>query len=349
MGFFLFNLSIYSMAKIRLKKTFKEKIPGGLSSGKDVSSFDADSIKQGIKTELEHTSDIDIATEIAMDHLSEDPEYYDKLKKMEKGVCEMKIKIKKVLKEEVCLDEMCGDMVDEPQEMAPPDFTGTPDEEGAMADSQMLKVHQYSKELMDMIDDEMQLPSWVQSKLTKVADYMGAVKHYLEGEMALKEADSGLGVNEEFPDLSGDGEVTQKDILMGRGVIPKPKMKVKKKSKVEESYFVEGSCEDTKELMELELFYEECGCGMLEEQQLEEAEYQGRKVPLNKPMRGDVKKFKVYVKDPSTGNVKKVNFGDKNMRIKKSNPARRKSFRARHNCKNPGPKTKARYWSCRKW
>ena len=80
-----------------------------------------------------------------------------------------------------------------------------------------------------------------------------------------------------------------------------------------------------------------------------EAEYQGRKVKLNKPMRGDVKKFKVYVKDPKTGNIKKVNFGDPNMRIKKSNPKRRKSFRARHNCDNPGPKTKARYWSCRKW
>ena len=83
--------------------------------------------------------------------------------------------------------------------------------------------------------------------------------------------------------------------------------------------------------------------------QIEEAEYQGRKVPLGKPMRGDVKKFKVFVKDPSTGNVKKVNFGDKKMRIKKSNPKRRKSFRARHNCANPGPRTKARYWSCRKW
>ena len=70
-----------------------------------------------------------------------------------------------------------------------------------------------------------------------------------------------------------------------------------------------------------------------------EAEYRGRKVKLNKPMRGDVKKFKVFVKDPKTGNVKKVNFGDKNMRIKKSNPKRRKSFRARHNCDNPGPKT----------
>ena len=81
---------------------------------------------------------------------------------------------------------------------------------------------------------------------------------------------------------------------------------------------------------------------------LTEAEYQGRDVPLSKPMQGDVKKFKVYVKNPK-GNVVKVNFGDPNMRIKKSNPARRRSFRARHNCDNPGPRTKARYWSCRKW
>ena len=82
---------------------------------------------------------------------------------------------------------------------------------------------------------------------------------------------------------------------------------------------------------------------------IEEAEYQGHKVQLNKPMQGDVKKFKVYVKNPA-GRIVKVNFGDPNMRIKKSNPERRRSFRARHHCDtNPGPKTKARYWSCRKW
>jgi len=66
-------------------------------------------------------------------------------------------------------------------------------------------------------------------------------------------------------------------------------------------------------------------------------------------MAGDVKKYKVYVKDPQTGNVKKVNFGDKKLSIKQNIPGRRKSFRARHNCANPGPRTKARYWSCRKW
>ena len=98
-------------------------------------------------------------------------------------------------------------------------------------------------------------------------------------------------------------------------------------------------------------------CGEMAEviDDFNEAEYQGRKVKLGKPMRGDVKKFKVYVKNPK-GNVVKVNFGHggtsakrKTMRIKKSNPARRKSFRARHNCDNPGPRHKARYWSCRAW
>lgn len=94
----------------------------------------------------------------------------------------------------------------------------------------------------------------------------------------------------------------------------------------------------------------------ISESSIEEAEYQGRKVQLNKPMAGDVKKSKVYVKDPKTGNVKKVNFGHggssvkgKSMKIKKNNPGARKSFRARHNCDNPGPRTKARYWSCRAW
>jgi hypothetical protein len=83
----------------------------------------------------------------------------------------------------------------------------------------------------------------------------------------------------------------------------------------------------------------------------EEAEYQGRKVKLGKPFLtpGGPKKRSVYVKNEG-GNVVKVNFGDPNMTIKKNIPARRKSFRARHHCDtNPGPRTKARYWSCRAW
>jgi len=85
-----------------------------------------------------------------------------------------------------------------------------------------------------------------------------------------------------------------------------------------------------------------------ENEPLQEAEYQGKKVKLNDPIRGGSKKFYVYVKDGDK--VKKVSFGDTTgLSIKRDDPARRKSFRARHNCDNPGPKTKARYWSCYQW
>ena len=109
-----------------------------------------------------------------------------------------------------------------------------------------------------------------------------------------------------------------------------------------------------------EIFYESDGKGYgytfehIKDLSLTEAEYQGRKVKLGKIMQGDTKKFKVYVKNPK-GNVVKVNFGQGGdakggtMRIRKSNPKARKSFRARHNCDNPGPRHKARYWSCKKW
>ena len=110
-----------------------------------------------------------------------------------------------------------------------------------------------------------------------------------------------------------------------------------------------------------EIFYEENGKAhgyTLEylrlPEDINEAEYQGRKVKLNKIMQGDAKKFKVYVKNPK-GNVVKVNFGQGGdakggtMRIRKSNPKARANFRARHNCDNPGPKHKARYWACRTW
>ena len=110
-----------------------------------------------------------------------------------------------------------------------------------------------------------------------------------------------------------------------------------------------------------EIFYEVDGKGhgytfeyLRLPEDLNEAEYQGRKVKLGKPTQGDVKKFKVYVKNPK-GNVVKVNFGQGGeakggtMKIRKSNPKARASFRARHNCDNPGPRHKARYWSCRKW
>ena len=92
-------------------------------------------------------------------------------------------------------------------------------------------------------------------------------------------------------------------------------------------------------------------CNLYEDLIVEEAEYQGKKVKLNDPMRTNEnpnKKFKVYVRN-SEGNVVVVRFGDPNMEIKRDDPDRRKNFRARHNCDNPGPKWKARYWSCYQW
>jgi hypothetical protein len=101
--------------------------------------------------------------------------------------------------------------------------------------------------------------------------------------------------------------------------------------------------------------YEDIYGSVEEVNSLQEAEYQGRKVQLGKIMQVDIKKFKVYVKNDK-GKVVKVNFGfggksakGKRMVIKKNNPARRKSFRARHNCDNPGPRWKPRYWACRTW
>jgi hypothetical protein len=128
-----------------------------------------------------------------------------------------------------------------------------------------------------------------------------------------------------------------------------PESKAWKKAQQSESSYMEYEDELTMEeweeansILEKADGWEECLPS------LEEAEYKGRKVKLNKPMRGDVKKFKVYVKNDK-GNVVKVNFGQKGVKIKKNNPERRKNFRARHNCDNPGPKHKARYWSCRAW
>ena len=121
---------------------------------------------------------------------------------------------------------------------------------------------------------------------------------------------------------------------------------------------------DEGELDEVEMTIQEVLNMDVIDEDITEAKYKGKTVTLNKPTRGDSKKFKVYVntgKKNADGSikVKKVNFGhggttakklgQKTMKIRKSNPKRRKEFRARHRCDNPGPKTMARYWSCKKW
>ena len=213
--------------------------------------------------------------------------------------------------------------------------------EGGMARSQLFRIEKYARELQDMFGDSTNLPEWVEAKITKASDYIGVVKHYIESgiarEVGALEEQAELDKPQLIQALSKQGvnsleDLEEEQLAMLLAADP---------DQLEESYYhiSDASYDDGTIAEDLE-FWDDV---------LEEAEYQGRKVTLNKPMKGDVKKSKVYVKDPKTGNVKKVNFGDKKMKIKKSNPKRRKSFRARHNCKNPGPKTKARYWSCRAW
>jgi hypothetical protein len=144
---------------------------------------------------------------------------------------------------------------------------GEYDYEGDQAKDQLQTIVRAARRLTGMLDDNENMPEWVQMKITKATDYLDTAADYVESNKA---------------------------------------------------------------------------------QGMDEAKYQGRNVPLGKPMKGDVKKSKVYVKGPK-GNVVKVNFGQKGMKIKKSIPGRRKNFRARHNCDNPGPRWKARYWSCRAW
>ena len=135
--------------------------------------------------------------------------------------------------------------------------------------------------------------------------------------------------NPKKADLNKDGKLSSYEKARGKGI--------EKAMGLEEDMSI-------KKVLEMEVI----------DENLTEAKYKGKTVTLNKPMRGDSKKFKVYVnsgKKNADGSikVKKVNFGQKGMSIKKNNPKRRKAFRARHNCDNPGPKTMARYWSCKKW
>ena len=193
--------------------------------------------------------------------------------------------------------------------------------QGKMARTDLVTIAKDAHELINMFGDDADLPEWIESKITKAADYLNSVRKYIGGEIVRQQG----GLMED----KVNNHIFFRDVL-----------EYQLKESEERYMHLEDATYDDGTAVEEDIeFWDDV---------VVEAEYQGRKVTLNKPMKGDVKKSKVYVKNEK-GNVIKVNFGDPNMKIKKSNPARRKSFRARHNCKNPGPKTKARYWSCRAW
>lgn len=222
----------------------------------------------------------------------------------------------------VNLDETALNYINEdhgPEDPEDPINYSEYDREGDMAKDDLRTINDAAKELYDILSSDENLPEWVQSKITKAADYIDTVRDYMKANKY-----------EESVEESGLQRYT--------GIKKYGKKGFEKLQKAGR----EGASEEEKGRIKDQIL------GKKTDEGIDEAKYQGREVPLGKPMKGDVKKSKVYVKNPA-GNVVKVNFGDKKMKIKKSNPARRKSFRARHNCDNPGPRHKARYWSCRAW
>jgi len=243
---------------------------------------------------------------------------------------------------------------------------GEYDREGDMAKDDLRTIDSAAEELYSILQADDNLPEWVQSKITKAVDYIDTARDYMKAQKYEEGVTEGsahgynvakwyekngdqkkltnwlrkeAGLEKNAPLYFDDVDLVHGDETIVPNALINPKLKFNDlltavvqatggtpKQNVDGVYRSQGVAEDD----------------------VDEAKYQGREVPLGKKMAGDVKKSKVYVRKPN-GNIVKVNFGDKKMRIKKSNPARRKSFRARHNCKNPGPRWKARYWSCRSW
>jgi hypothetical protein len=189
------------------------------------------------------------------------------------------------------------------------------EKEGGYYKMTLLNIKSMSEDINDLVGEDDDLPSWIQDKITIAEHNMDAILGYL------------ISKNPDAFEYASDDEDELDDEELEEAC---NYLKKSNKFKSKDGNF---------ELYELD---------ENSNSDLNEAEYQGRKVKLGKIMRGDVKKFKVFVKKPN-GKIVKVNFGDPNMRIKKNIPARRKSFRARHRCDNPGPRWKAKYWACRTW
>ena len=218
---------------------------------------------------------------------------------------------------------------------------GEYDREGDMAKDDLRTIDDAAEELYSILRADDNLPEWVQSKITKAVDYIDTARDYMKAqnyEEGVAEGDYPDGSSVNTPGIDEWKQQYQKAVLAVKNA--------KTQQEYDSASDRAGQIKDLLASKGIKVG-PVLGKGMAEGD-VDEAKYQGREVPLGKKMAGDVKKSKVYVRKPN-GKIVKVNFGDKKMRIKKSNPARRKSFRARHNCANPGPRHKARYWSCRSW
>ena len=283
--------------------------------------------------------------------------------------------------------------------------------DGTMTKKTLKLAADAAMELDGMIGEMDDLPEWVQSKVTKAADYLDSARDYMKskgddgkapvGESAQawkkwqkspagkryaalsakeKEAKAERNRNEDIVrradvkmiktktpdgktvfrrqkkevDIERDSQQTEMFKSPAHAKLQKHMDKIRKtKSYQDQVTKLGGTPLKPGEQNPMKRTTEEACCEECKyEHMITEAEYQGKSVKLNDPIRTSevpTKKFKVYVKDPSTGNIKVVRFGDPGLSIKRDDPKRRKSFRARHNCDNPGPITGARYWSCYQW
>lgn len=224
---------------------------------------------------------------------------------------------------------------------------GEYDYEGDMAKDDLETIVRAARRLTGMLDDNENMPEWVQSKINKAADYVDTAADYIESNQDER-------IEESSDEPNPVARAVLHRIMMQHPGVLAAHGPAKVMDAVDELADYVGNVDEigtsdvsawTQNVIRMLAAQPNKS---LDEQDMDEAKYQGREVPLGKPMAGDVKKSKVYVRGPK-GNVVKVNFGQKGMKIKKSIPGRRKNFRARHNCDNPGPRWKARYWSCRAW
>jgi len=213
------------------------------------------------------------------------------------------------------------------------------DYEGDMAKSDLKSIIMNAQEVHDMLEDNTNLPEWVQSKITKSEDYISTVRNYMKSEFTEEKQHNVVGkkTNESKVNNSHLDFKSLREAAFNANCCEEDGF-------TEESFVVTGDEQ-----------YEDWG--EVDDQPknfrnfLTKINEEGGKTPkLNKPFLtpGGPKKRAVYVKNDK-GNVVKVNFGDPNLEIKRDDPARRASFRARHGCDNPGPKWKANYWSCKFW
>ena len=230
------------------------------------------------------------------------------------------------------------------------------------------------KVLLDLVQDGDDLPPWLEAKITKAGDYMSSAARYIAGNIARDQGqlEEQQSVNmsmereqmlqqfsqlndEELARLLNQADLTQKQEA-NQGSLEEDQSLYLNETLIDDYYslyeHLNSAVDEEGNTPCPECLYEtilEANCGSPDV--IEEATYQGKKVSIGKPKRGGSKKFYVYVKGclKDKKKVKKISFGDPNMKIKKSNPKRRKSFRARHKCATAKDRCSARYWSCRKW